>query len=444
MNKSILILVALTLGLFKTSLGQVKSTLNADLITLEQAIAIALEKNHNIIITNNNVEINSNNATVGNAGLLPSVTASGSISGSVTDTEFKVFGQPSNTVNGAGSNTTSGSISASYLLFDGFGNYYRFQSLKSLEEQSGVEARLQIEGTLLEVISLYLSAVTQKLNLEINNEAILISLDRFNRISKRFELGNATRLDLLSAEVDLNTDSVAFIQAQTLLQNAKRDLLVQLGEEPDQAINLVDDVSLNYELLVNDILMYSMQNNASVVLSKLTAENAMLSLKQNRSGRFPKINLTGSYDYIKNKSDAGQLEFQESTGFSGGISISLNLFNGFQQETRIQNALVQLKNSEESLSLAQKSLKRDVLNIYENYETNLYLLGKEEFNLKTAELNFDRSKQLFELGQITNTQFREAQLNVSRVKQNLLRLQVQAKLSEVSLYQLSGQLIDTE
>lgn len=444
MNKSILILVALTLGLFKTSLGQVKSTLNADVITLEQAIAIALEKNHNIIITNNNVVINSNNATVGNAGLLPSVTASGSISGSVTDTEFKVFGQPSNTVNGAGSNTTSGSVSASYLLFDGFGNYYRFQSLKSLEEQSGVEARLQIEGTLLDVISLYLSAVTQKLNLEINNEAILISLDRFNRISKRFELGNATRLDLLSAEVDLNTDSVAFIQAQTLLQNAKRDLLVQLGEEPDQAINLVDDVSLNYELLVNDILMYSMQNNASVVLSKLTAENAMLSLKQNRSGRFPKINLTGSYDYIKNESDAGQLEFQESTGFSGGISISLNLFNGFQQETRIQNALVQLKNSEESLSLAQKSLKRDVLNIYENYETNLYLLGKEEFNLKTAELNFDRSKQLFELGQITNTQFREAQLNVSRVKQNLLRLQVQAKLSEVSLYQLSGQLIDTE
>ncbi|GAB5408944.1 MAG: TolC family protein [Balneolaceae bacterium] len=444
MNKSILILIIFTVGFFKVSLSQEGPIVTEDVITLEQAIVIALEKNHNIKIANNTVEINSNNATIGNAGLLPNITASGSYSGSVTDTEFKLFGQPSNTVNGAGSNTTSGSISASYLLFDGFGNYYRFQSLKSLEEQSGIQARLQIEATLLEVISLFLSAVTQKQNLEITNEAISRSVDRFNRISKRFELGNATRLDLLSAEVDLNADSVAFIQAQTLLENAKRDLLVQLGEEPDQTINLFDDVPLNYELLIDDIMLYSMENNASVVLSKLTADNALLNLKQNRSGRFPRINLTGSYDYFKNESDAGQLEFQESTGFSGGISISLNLFNGFQQETRIQNAQVQLKNSEESLSLAQKTLKRDVLNIYQNYETNLFLLGKEELNLKTAELSFERSKQLFELGQITNTQFRESQLNVSRVQQNILRLRVQAKLSEVSLYQLSGQLIDLE
>lgn len=444
MNKSLLILFIFVFGLSEVPLSQEVSSIGDEIITLEQVIAIALEKNHNIKITNNTAEINSNNATIGNAGLLPSLTASGSYSGSVTDTEFKLFGQPSNTVNGAGSNTTSGSIAASYLLFDGFGNYYKFQSLKSLEEQSGVQARLQIEGTLLEVISLYLSAVTQEQNLKITEESISRSVNRFNRISKRFELGNATRLDLLSAEVDLNSDSVAFIQVQTLLQNAKRDLLVQLGEEPDQDINLIDDISLNYELLMDDIMMHSMENNASVVLSKLTAENSLLNLKQNRSGRFPKINLTGSYDYFKNESDAGQLEFQESTGFSGGISISLNLFNGFQQETRIQNAQVQLKNSEESLSLALKSLKRDVLNIYQTYETNLFLLRKEELNLKTAELNFERSRQLFELGQITNTQFRESQLNVFRVQQNMLRLRVQAKLSEVSLYQLSGQLINIE
>lgn len=443
MNKKLSLLLTLSVLSITIHAQEVQSIENR-VITLSDALTIALEKNHNILIANNNAEINSNNATIGNAGLLPSVTASGAYSGSVTDAEIRFPGQATQTIDGARSNTVSGSVAASYLLFDGFGNYYRFQSLKSLEEQAGVQARLQIEGTLLQVISFYLGVITQKQNLQISEEAIARSLDRFNRISKRFELGNANRLDVLSALVDLNADSVAFIQAQNDLNTAKRDLLIQLGSEPDISIQVENDIELNTSLMIENLLSASSQNNASIVLSKLSSENALLDIKQNRSGRFPKISLSGSYDYFKNESDAGQFEFQKSTGLSGGISVSLNLFNGFQQETRIQNAMVQLKNSEESLFLAQKSLKRDVLNTYEDYETNLFLLNKEEVNLETAVLNFERSEQLFELGQITNTQFREAQLNVSRVQQNMLRLKVQAKLSEVSLYQLSGQLIDAE
>ena len=124
--------------------------------------------------------------------------------------------------------------------------------------------------------------------------------------------------------------------------------------------------------------------------------------------------------------------------------MSLNLFNGFRRETQIQNAMVSLKNNEESLDLAEKTLERDVMNLYQDYQTSLFLVEKEELNLETAELNFERSQELFDLGQITNTQFREAQLGVSRVQQNIVRLKVQAKLAEVQLLQLSGQLIETD
>ena len=444
MNKRLTLALSSLLLISSAVIAQESSEIPGGVVTLQKAISIAIENNHNITIATNNVEINSNNATIGNAGLLPSVTASGSYSGSVADAEIRFPGQATQSIDGATSNSLAGSLSASYLLFDGFGNYYRFQSLKSLEEQAGVQARLQIEGTLLQVISLYLGVITQKQNVNISEEAIARSLDRFSRVSKRFELGNATRLDVLSAQVDLNADSVSFIQAENQLFKAKRNLLIELGAEPDVDIQVSEEIELNNSLLLEELMSASIQNNASVVLSKLSAENAILGLKEFRAGRFPKINLSGSYDYFRSESDAAQFEFQKSTGFSGGISVSLNLFNGFRQETQIQNAQVQLKNNQEALFLAQKSLKRDVLNIYEDYETNHYLLIKEETNLETALLNFERSLHLFELGQITNTQFREAQLNVSRVQLNMLRLKVQAKLSEVSLYQLSGQLINSE
>ncbi len=356
MNKRLMITLCSFFVISGLLTAQESPIIPNEVITLQKAISIALEKNHSITIANNNAEINSNNATIGNAGLLPTVSASGSYSGSVTDAEIRQPGQATQTVNGANSNTLAGSISAGYLLFDGFGNYYRFQSLKSLEEQAGVQARLQIEGTLLQVISLYLGVVTQKQSLEISKEAIARSLERYSRVSKRFELGNASRLDLLSAQVDLNADSVSYIQAANQLLNAKRNLLIELGAEPDELIQVVYDIDLNASLLLEELLPASLNNNASLVLSKLSAENALLGIKQNRSGRFPKISLNGSYDYFKNESDASQFEYQKFTGFSGGISVSLNLFNGFKQETQIQNAQVQLKNNEDSLVLAQKSL----------------------------------------------------------------------------------------
>lgn len=444
MNKYIILLFVLCF--YNTALfAQEDQTLPNRAISLQEAIKIALENNHDISVANRTVKIAENNASLGNAGFLPTVTASGSYTGSVQDTEIRFPGnQPDINVSDAGSTSLSGSIAANYVLFDGFGNYYTFKNLQNLAEQSGVSARLQIEGTLIQVINQYLNVLFENESLRIAEESIERSDDRFKRVSERFNFGNATRLDVLTAQVDLNADSVIYVQSKARLENAKRTLLIQLGASPSNDISLTDEYSINASMKLDEILAQSRQHNAAIVISRLASESAELQLKQTKSDRFPVVSLSGAYNYTKNELDAGQFEYQELKGFNGGISLSLNLFNGFRRETQIQNTMVTMKNNQEFLELAEKSLERDVMNLYQDYQTNLFLVEKEALNLETAELNFERSKELFELGQITNTQFREAQLGVSRVQQNIVRLKVQAKRAEVQLLQLSGQLINVQ
>ncbi len=414
-------------------------------ITLQQAVKIALEKNHNISITNRSIEIAENNASLGNAGFLPNISANGSYSGSIQDTEIRFPGnQPDINVSDAGSTSLSGSISANYVLFDGFGNYYSFKNLQNLAEQSGVSARLEIEGTLLQVINQYLNVLFESESVRIAKESIQRSEDRLKRVSERFNFGNATRIDVLTAQVDLNADSVIYVQSNARLANATRSLLIQLGASPTDDILLKDELTIEEQIPFEELLAHARKNNAALVLSRLASESAAFQLKQSRSDRYPVISLNGAYNYTKNELDAGQFEYQELKGFNGGISVNLTLFNGFRRETQIQNALVALKNNQELLQLAEKTLERDVLNLYQDYQTSLFLVEKEELNLETAKLNYERSKELFDLGQITSTQFREAQLGVFRVQQNIVRLNVQAKRAEVELLQLSGQLIAIE
>jgi len=117
------------------------------------------------------------------------------------------------------------------------------------------------------------------------------------------------------------------------------------------------------------------------------------------------------------------------------------LFDGFRRDIAVQNSKIRLKNSREQRRLTEKEVQSDLLNAFDSYTTNLYLLQKQQLNVETAELNFERTEIAFEQGQVTNTDFREAQLNLLETRQNLISLRAQAKLSEIDLLQLSGQLL---
>jgi outer membrane protein TolC len=420
-------------------------SLQSDSLSLSQAVSRALQHNHNIIIARNQAEIDQNSATIGNAGYLPRIIANSSYSQSVENTRLNFAGNtPDTSRTGSQSNQFNASVSMQYTLFDGFGNAYRMRSLDTQAELGDVQSRLQIEGTLLQVIQRYLQVLAQDELTEINREAVAISEERYERARKQYELGGRTKVNLLNAEVALNQDSVRYVESQASLRQAKRDLLVLLGGNPSEDIDVETSVQIEKQLNLQELLQNALNNNASLVSSRLRSEQAELSLKQSRAGRYPQLNAEATYSYTRSESEANLLTFQETDGFTGGLSLNFTIFDGFRRNIDIQNARIRLKNSRQDRRLAEKQLRRDMRNAYEEYSTNLFLLDKQRLNVETAELNFSRTRQAFELGQVSNTEFREAQLNLLRAQQELVNLEINAKLSEVELLQLGGQLLESE
>ena len=82
--------------------------------------------------------------------------------------------------------------------------------------------------------------------------------------------------------------------------------------------------------------------------------------------------------------------------------------------------------------------------LYAAYQNSRYILKVQQQNLNTAELNFRRSKELFELGQLTSTQFREAQLNLIRAKTQIINAKFEAKIFEFQLLKLIGDLVQLD
>ncbi len=424
MNKTILLLILLGLPVF-----------SQEMLTLPEVIRMALEKNPNIQAARNNAANAENRAQIGNAGLLPKLTLTAGAS--YTDgSESQIPGAESTFT------TPSAQLQASYTLFDGFGNVYRFKSLQTGGALGRAEAQDQIESIVLQTAQGYYGSAAAYENLQIARSLVDISNERYQRALNRSEYGRARTIDVLSAEVDLNADSVTLAQAELQWNQQLRSLNLLLFRDVNTPVTVDTSVQIEPGLSSQPLLAKAMENNKAWESARLRSRQARYDYDITKTAHLPRLDLTASYGYGQTNPDF-DLAFDDPVRTARvGASFSLNLFNGLQTHIQRQNARRIWENQALLAGQAQLTLERDVANGLQAFRTSLSVRDLARRSMHVAELNFQRTEELYQLGQVTTTQFREAQLNLIRARSQVSSAKYDAKLNELTLRRLAGDLVE--
>lgn len=417
-----------------------------EVLLLQDAINTALEKNHNIRIAKNTQEIQENNATKGNAGMLPKLSLNSSYNYSNTDTELEILtslDDPAQkvTVDGAETESINSAINVDYTIFNGFLNQNTFKKYKLNASLSDVQAKQNIETTIIQVVNAYYDLANKENSYLASKQSHEISEERYQRAKNKFEFGGSSSIDMLNAEVDLNTDEVNMKNAEVARNNARRNLSLLLGIPSSTDFQVDLQCRLNNKLVLNNMLEKATQKNAILLSADYQYKVAQKDEQISKAGMYPQIKLNSSYSFNRQENGAGQLIFNQNSGYSAGVSLQYNLFDGKKSHIKIQNAKISSLIAEEQLLQTKEKMEIDVMNAYADYQNGLEIIQLDQKSLETAALNFQRSKELYELGQMTVTQFREAQLNLFNTQVRTSTNLYKAKLSEMNLYQLTGELI---
>ncbi|WP_046757564.1 TolC family protein [Kordia jejudonensis] len=413
------------------------------LLTQDEAIQYVLQHNYDVRVSVNNIEAASNNASINNSGYLPTLSTTGSASYNVNDTESETQeGNPIN-IDAAQAENYNASLTLNYTIFDGFNRKYNYKKLQETKNLTELQARQTIENVLLQVYASYFEIARLTENAEILQKTLDISQKRLQRINYSFEFGQSTKLDILTAEVDRNNDSITYLDSQRLLKNAKRDLNILMGKDVDEITYKVDTlISYAFDLKLDELQREAIQNNVQLLQIEKNIAVNQYDIKINKSGWLPTITTNGSYNINKSTSDqAFAFASQVSNGFGVGINMSWNLFDGGKTKTRVQNAKITLDSENIRKEQTQQQLKRDISNTWETYQNALYTLRVQEMNVQTNERNFSRTEEQFKLGQINTIDFRQAQNNLLNAKLNLSQAKYNAKNAELQLLQLAGRLL---
>ena len=408
----------------------------AETLRLEEAIAEALSRNPDIQVARGEEEISSNNVHIGNAGLLPRIDLAGTVSYQDNE-EAQLAGLQEFT-------STSGSLQASYTLFDGLGNIYTFRKLKSAGRLGRLAARNAIESIILQVAESYYGLADASSALDVAEEALAISEERLRRARLRSEYGQANSLEVLSATVDANADSVAWKEASLAKGNARRALNLLLKRPVDAEYPVESTVSFEQELNEYDLLEKARQVYSGYLSALESVKQAEYDLAIAQSDFFPELGLQAGYGYSRTVEGFKPGTDDMSGSFSAALTLNMNLFNGFQSSINRQNARISLRNKRLLEQKALSDLEKRVVDTWEEYRNALDIFEFRKKNLETAELNFRRSKELYVLGQLTSTTFREAQLNLVAAKKSISSAAYNAKILELRLKRLSGNLVEEE
>ena len=411
------------------------------LLTLEEAIKIALEENYSIKVAKNEVTIAENSAHPGKAGLLPTLDLNGNYQYSNNNTTQQFVGQEPNEINGAVTTSYGTSLDLGYTLFDGLGNVYNYKKLKSSLALVNAQTRAEIELTIMDIISGYYSLARAQENYRIASEALEISKELLQREAEEIRFGQSTRRDYLNVKVNYNTDSASMVSTQLALESARNNLIFLLaGNQEEVVVNTTVNLleSLDFQELMNSAL----ENNSQVVAGEYNKLNAEYDVKLANAVQMPQLSASASYGYNKSNSDAGFLTSNQSTGLTAGLTLGFNIFDGRTKQIDRQNAKIALDNQQIRQEELQKQTERDFANAYATYKNNMALLGIEENSLITAQQNFETTQEQNRLGTVTSTEFREAQLNLINAQFRITDAKFLAKVAEFEVLRVAGQLLD--
>lgn len=409
-----------------------------EVLTLENAVKIALENNYDIRIAKNDLKIDQNNVSAGNAGMLPKVAASIAQNNNLQNLSQTRADGNTITLDNAKNNSLNYGVSLDWTIFDGLKMYAKKEQLSQLQKLGESQLKLTIITRISDVQAAYFNLVQQQQQLAALDSTIVISNQRLKLAQNRFTIGKASKLEVLNAQVDSNTDKVSLLKQKELYNNSKVLLNQLLARDSQINFTVVPEFALEKKLEFEEIKTLAEKQNPqieSLIISKKVAE---LELKQVKSGRYPSIKINTGYNFAENQSSLGFNTQSSARGLNYGFTASLNLFDGFAQKRNEKISSIEIETAEIKIEQQNLALTAQLATIYQSYLTNMELIDLEENNVNIAKQNLVITLDKFHIGTITTIEFRTAQLNYVNAKVRYSDAQFQAKLSEIALKELAG------
>ena len=412
-------------------------------LTISSAVKKTLENNLDIKISENLEKIAKNNSSILNNNYLPNIQLGSDISSNIQSIEIETPSGISGTLDDTKTDNSSALLSISYNIIDASGRKYNYKKSKELFSKSNLEVKEIIENTMLQLFTVFFEVGRLSDERNILKNALEISKTRYERKLLEFEYGQTNNLEVLNAEVDVNTDSINLLKSSKQLFNAKRDLNLIMNVDLESQFNINTKIEFLSGEEIATIFSNGIYNNTRLLIIEKDVIISNLDKKITKYSYLPTLGLSGTYGWNESINDNPYAFYNKSIsdGFSAGINIRWDIFRGGKKIIANKNTAINQHNSELNKKKTELDITKELRNAYQTHLNNLFIMEVQNKNLETNKNNFERNLERYKIGQVSSIEFRRAQLNLLNAELSNSSAKYQAKISEAYFLKISGEII---
>jgi outer membrane protein len=412
-----------------------------ELLTPENAVALAISKNFDIMLAKNEADIAKINNNKATAGMLPIINVTAGDVFNLNNINQKFTTGQEVQRNWVPINSFNAALNIDWTIFDGMRMFAAKDRLAALQSLGEIQLKNQIQNTVAQVLSAYYGVVRQKQQIKALNISAELSDERVKLSQKKLDVGYSDKTPLLQAKVDYSAQQVNILQQETILQQSKAALNQLIGRDAAAEFDVIDTIEVNAVPDLQAIKDTVLTDNFAIKSAMKNIEIAKLQHKEINAQRLPSINFSTGYNFTQNNSKAGLQLFNRSYGPTLGLNALIPVFNGGRVKKQLESSAVNIATQQVLLDQVKNDLDAGIITAYKNFEFAAKALKLNEENVKVAEENVLVTMERFRLNQSNSVEIKQAQSSYEDALYNVIIARFNAKISEIELKRLSNTLV---
>ncbi|WP_169715508.1 TolC family protein [Rikenella microfusus] len=397
-------------------------------MTLDECVDRAVQSNFGIQVAGMQTQQAANNVTV--APFVPTLTGTAQQNRTIEE----------KTADGRAVNTLGAGVSLTWRLFDGLGMFATHNLQREQLNVSQLQMRDELEVLVSDIMKQYYLLISLHNQVSLARELMDLSQLRYKEALDKAEIGSASKLEMRLAKIDLNADSSNLIKQEEALRVAYIQMNRMMNSPLSDRGYVNDTILLREQLAREDLMRWADENNVSVLMARAGVRIADLDYKLARAARYPTLDFSAGYNINATDRPNFSGTFSNSNGVNWGFDLGVNIFNGLETNRKLKNARLDRSISETSLSDTELAVRSELEQLYINYLNNLQLIDFERENADVARMNLEAAMLRYKVGDLSGIDFRNIQQQYLEAVDRKIDVIYQAKISEVSLLTLAGQL----
>jgi outer membrane protein len=412
-------------------------------LSLDDCIELALQNRASIIAALGAEKVASAQKRAALGAFMPRLSGSYSYTES-TDTDIKseLEGSGFGEVKFPDQDRTSKSLSflATMSLFEP-ANWFNYAGARAGRKGASLNVLASEQDLIYSVKVAYYAFLASVENVAVQEEAVKRAEEQLKLIESRFELGSASRSDVLKQKVQHGNDRLAMLRANNSVTDTKAGLAYTIGVDPrtDWRFSTAFS-SRQYSGTLDEAIELGLQQKPSLLSAEQRLNAASDYSRAAKMDYLPTVSGWVNYSFSDGTRGDTITFNQSSQSKTFGLQVSYNIFDGFSRENRVSQFKAALNDRRAEFVDARNLTVNRIKTAYFNIEQLQEQLNVSRENVNAADEDLKISQEKYKLGAATILDLLDAQVSLKEAQMSLIQTEFDLNLAIANLENAMGKM----